>query len=315
MGESAHVPLLSVDPALSVIIPSFNTRDLTLQCVQSVLTHTRRIGLQVLVIDNGSHDGSPDAIGRRFPEVVLHRNAQNVGFARAINQGLQLSRGDFALLLNSDAYVTDSAIERMVDYAREHSGIGALGCRIVNPDGSHQPSAGRVPTLILEISDQFLAPLTCLPRRVRRNCVLARDFQEPADVDWLAGSCLLLRREALDTIGSFDEQFVLGEEDIDLGIRLRKAGWHVVYYPGAEVVHIGGQSRPSNAESAAHFFMGRYRLFHKHFGALPARRYRRIMLASMGLRWLASRLSEALRPGGPRRSEAYAHSWSRIRRW
>ncbi len=306
---------MSVEPALSVIIPSFNTRDLTLRCVESVLTHARQIGLQVLVIDNASRDGSADAISERFPEVVVHRNATNVGFARAINQGLQVTGGDFALLLNSDAYVTDNALERMTGYMREHPRIGALGCRVVNPDGSHQPTAGRVPTLLLEISDQFLAPLTFLPRRLRRNCVLPRDFRRPADVDWVAGSCLLLRREALDAVGPLDEQFVLGEEDIDLGIRLRNAGWHVVYYPGAEVVHVGGQSRRLNAESAAHFYMGRYRLFQKHFGAHRANRYRRIMLASMGLRWLASRVSEVLRPAGPRRSETYAHTWSRIRRW
>lgn len=304
-----------MEPALSVIIPSFNTRDLTLRCVESVLSHTRQIGLRVLVIDNASRDGSADAISERFPEVVVHRNATNVGFARAINQGLQVSGGDFALLLNSDAYVTDNALERMAGYMREHPRIGALGCRVVNRDGSHQPTAGRVPTLRLEISDQFLAPLTFLSPRLRRNCVLSQDFRRPVEVDWVAGSCLLLRREALETVGPLDEQFVLGEEDIDLGIRLRKAGWHVVYYPGADVVHIGGQSRPFNAESATHFFMGRYRLFHKHFGAHRARGYRWIMLASMGLRWLASRLGETLRRDGPRRADAYAQVWSRIRRW
>jgi len=301
---------------VSVVIPSFNTRDLTAQCVASVLAHTTAIDCEILVVDNASADGSAEVLRDRFPAIAIHRNAENLGFARAANQGVRLSRAPFVILLNSDAYLTDDALGAMVAYARTDDRIGALGCRVRNADGSHQPSAGRFPTLRLEVSDQFLRPLSWMPMSWRRNCVWSEDFACATDVDWIAGSCLLLRRAALDEIGLLDEQFGFGEEDIDVGARLRAAGWRVVYHPGANVVHLGGQSRVFNPAAAERFFEGRYRLYRKHRGRATAGVYRQIVLASIAVRWLAA---ECGRLAAPSSSDAtpnpYARTWLSIRRW
>jgi hypothetical protein len=303
-------------PDVSVVIPSFNTRELTAQCVASVLAHTSAPGCEVLVIDNGSADGSAEALRQRFPGVAVHANAENLGFARAANQGLRLSRAPFVVLLNSDAYLTDDAPGAMVRHARADDRIGALGCRVRNADGSHQPSAGRFPTLPLEVSDQFLRPLSWMPSRWRGNCVLSEDFPHATDVDWIAGSCLLLRRAALDEVGPLDEQFTFGEEDIDLGARLRQAGWRVVYDPGASVVHLGGRSRVFNPDAAERFFEGRYRLYAKHRGRLTARLYRQIVLASIAARWLAAERRRLTASSSAQTSpNPYARTWLSIRRW
>lgn len=298
------------------MIPSFNTRELTAQCVASVLAHTAAVGCEVLVIDNASADGSAGALRERFPAIAVHTNTENLGFARAANQGLRLSRAPFVVLLNSDAYLTDDALATMVQHARAQDRIAALGCRVCNADGSHQPSAGRFPTLPLEVSDQFLRPLSWMPRRWRGNCVLSRDFACAVDVDWIAGSCLLLRRAALEEVGPLDEQFTFGEEDIDLGARLRRAGWRVVYDPGASVVHLGGQSRVFNPDAAERFFEGRYRLYAKHRGSTTARAYRQIVLASVAARWLAAECRRLVAPSRPHVSpNPYARTWQSIRRW
>lgn len=297
-----------------MVVPSFNTRDLTLRCVDSVLTYTTGITVEVIAVDNGSDDGTVQALRARASTVVVQANPVNIGFARAANQGLGLARAPYVALLNSDAYLRDDALTAMVQFAERESRVAAVGARLVNADGSHQPSAGCEPRLTLEVSDQCLRPFTWLPRAWRSNCVVATDFREPVDVDWVAASCVLLRRDAVLAVGGFDEQFTFGEEDIDLCTRLRHAAWRVVYFPGASVVHLGGQSRSFNPEAPEQFFAGRYRWYLKHRGRRSARRYRRVILASLGLRWAASVLAAAF---GTRewasRADAYARLWTSIR--
>jgi GT2 family glycosyltransferase len=301
---------------VSVVIPSFNTRELTLRSIASVYAHTTGLSFEVVVVDNGSTDGSVEALRHEWPHVVVHANASNLGFARAANQGLALARAPWVLFLNSDAYLRDDALSAMVHFAVRDSTLAAVGCRIVNPDGSHQPSAGRMPTLALDASDQFLRPLKWLPARWRRNCVLATDYREPVPVDWVAGSCVMMRRAALVEVGGFDETFAFGDEDIDLCARLRRAGWQVVYFPRVSVVHLGGRSRPRYADAARELWAGRYKLYLKHRGVRVARRYRRLMLASIGLRWLAAAAVGRFASGaGGSRVEEYARLWSSIRQW
>ncbi len=301
---------------VSIIIVSYNTRELTLSCLASVQRHTACLSYEIIVIDNASSDGSPEGIEQQFSSVRVCRNSENSGFAAAVNQGLALSNGEFLVLLNSDASLRDNAVHGMVSYARKNPSVGAVGCRVTNQDGSHQPTAGRFPCLWLDFSDHFLRPLTFLPARWRQNCIYPDDFQEPVLVDWSAGSCLLLRRKALQEAGGLDEQFFLGDEDIDLGYRLKKTGWQAVYFPSASVVHLGGQSKKSNPRSAYYFFLGRHRFYQKHYPYRYARFYRLLLLLSIGLRWAGAWAASGMRNQELGLAKTlYARCWRDIRQW
>ncbi len=300
----------------SVIIISYNTRELTLSCIASVHQHTWCLSYEIIVIDNASSDGSFKAIQEQFPSVLVHCNAENLGFAAAVNQGLSQSRGEFLILFNSDAYLQDNAFSAMITYARQNSHVGALGCRVTNPSGSHQPTAGRFPSLWLDFSDHVLRPLTFLPARWRQNCIHADDFQQPVSVDWLAGSCVLLRRQALEEAGDLDEQFFLGDEDIDLGYRLKRAGWQVVYFPALSVVHLGGQSKVLNPRSAHYFFLGRYRFYQKHYSNRYAHLFRSLLLFSYGLRWFGTWITFAVKNREFRQARTrYTQYWRDVSQW
>jgi GT2 family glycosyltransferase len=305
-----------MNPDLSVVVVSFMTRQLTLSALESIARHTRTASYEIVAVDNASSDGSADAIAASFPDARLIRHATNVGFVRAVNQAIAACRGEFVVLLNSDAYLEQDALGPMMSHARSDARVGALGCRVVNPDGSYQPTTGRFPRLALEWSEQFLRPVGTLPEAWRQNCIYASDRSAPTEVDWIAGSCLLLRRRALDDVGGFDEQFVFGEEDIDLARRLRESGWTVVYYPGVSAVHVGGASRRSNRDAGDLWLRGRYRLYRKHRGAAYARVYQGTMMLSYAARWAAAALSRARGPAPPARTPAaYARSLRAILGW
>jgi GT2 family glycosyltransferase len=300
----------------SIIVVSYNTKELTLACLASIREHTARLTYEVIVVDNASIDGSADAIAQACPWVTLRRTARNLGFSGGVNDGLSVSLGEFIILFNSDAYLVDNAFLAMLEYARAHAQVGAVGCRVMNEDRSHQPTAARFPDLWLDFSDHVLRPLRVLPQRWRRNCVDAEDYREPVDVDWLSGSCALYRRTALETAGGIDEDFFLGEEDIDLGYRLTQAGWRIVYLPFSGVVHLGRRSRTLSPASAQYFFRGRYLFYKKHRSPRYARAFRALLLVAYGVRWLSARARVALGAGSPSRETLtrYEQYWQAIRR-
>ena len=306
--------MTSVDA--SIIVVSYNTKDLTLACLESIRRHTSGITYEAIVVDNASTDGSADAIAEACPWVTLRRSGTNLGFSGGVNAGMAVNDSAFVILVNSDAYLTDNAFEGMVRFARRHPKIGGVGCRVVNEDRSHQPTAGRFPNLWLDFSDHVLRPLRVLPQAWRANCVDPVDYGEPVDADWLSGSCVLYRRGALSTAGGIDNDFFLGEEDIDLGYRLKHAGWRVVYVPVGGVVHLGGRSRALSPTSAGYFFGGRYRYYAKHRHVLYAETFRMLLYAAYGARLVGAGLRASLGGGLPARQTLarYAQYWSAIRR-
>jgi hypothetical protein len=300
----------------SIIVVSYNTRELTLACLASIREHTTGLTYEVIVVDNASTDGSADAIAGACPWVVLRRAATNLGFSGGVSDGLSVSRSEFIILFNSDAYLIDNAFRAMLEHARAHALVGAVGCRVMNEDRSHQPTAAHFPDLWLDFSDHLLRPLRMLPKRWRRNCVDAEDYREPVDVDWVSGSCALYRRTAIEAAGGIDDDFFLGEEDIDLGYRLRQTGWRVVYLPFAGVVHLGGRSRALSPSSAQHFFRGRYLFYKKHRSRSCARTFKAMLLLAYGARWIGAR-ARALFGAGPTSTQTldrYTEYWRAIRR-
>jgi len=272
-------------PRVSALVVSFNTREHLLRCLGSL--GREPLLRETIVVDNASEDGSPDAVDAEYPGVRLIRNAANVGFAAACNQALRVVETPLALLLNSDAELRPGALAGLVGRVERERDIGVAGPRTLNPDGTIQLSWGPP-----------LSPVT--ERRQRRlvRGIARRDPEILAQVDarsraesepgWVSGSCLLARVEALRAVEGFDEGFFLYEEDADLCLRLRGAGWRVVYSPSAEVVHHLGQSSTRDRSRARlEYQRSHVRYYRKHCGPL----------ATTGLRiWLVARgLLDALR--------------------
>ena len=236
---------------ISVVIVSYNTRDILRRCLEALFENTAGVEIQVLVVDNDSRDGSAQMVREEFPGVNLTANQQNTGFAAANNQAFALARGEYILLLNPDAFVKPGAISRAAEFMRQNRGCGVCGGRIVDPDGSLNPSARRFPTWFSNF-----CTLSGLSSRFAESSFFNRhDFggfahDRVKEVDWVPGTFMFLRKSMLDDIGFFDERFYIYYEETDLCMRARKAGWKVYFIPEAEVEHIGGASSKTRKDKA-----------------------------------------------------------------
>ncbi len=249
---------------LSIIIVNWNTRDLLAQCLESLNVKTlERWNVETFVVDNASTDGSPAMVRARFPWVTLIENAENVGFARANNQALRQAAGKYVVLLNSDTEVQPGALQTLVEFMEAHPEAGACGPRLLNGDGSLQPSCHPLLTPGREFWRLlFLDKLW--PRATYSQHHW--DLQTPRPVEVIKGACLLLRRAALDQVGLLDEQYFMYTEEMDLCARLLQAGWRNYWVPQAEVVHYGEASTRQVAEA---MFIALYRSkaqFQRKFG-------------------------------------------------
>jgi GT2 family glycosyltransferase len=278
---------------LSIVVVSWNTRDLLAQCLASVLADGRDARrsqdgrnptAEVIVVDNQSSDGSAAMVRQRFPRARLIENTQNVGFARANNQVFPLCSGRYVLLLNPDTDVHPGALSELVRFMDAHPRAGGAGARLVNADGTLQPSCHPAPTLARELWRLFhLDALMPLARyRMERW-----DVEAPRQVDVTQGACLILRRAALDNVGVLDEDYFIYSEEVDLCYRLRHQGWRIWWVPRAIVTHYGGQStRQVAREMFLRLYQGKVLYFRKHYGPGAAREYKLILLGA-GLARLA----------------------------
>ena len=232
------------DPVdVSIVIVSFNTRDVTRRCLEHVRRHAAGVGHEVLVVDNASDDGSADMVATEFPEVRLIRQDRNRGFAGGNNPAMGVARGRYILLLNSDAFLAEGVLEKTLRYMEDHPDIGVLGCKLTDPDGTMQPSARMLPGPLNKILH-----ITGLAARFPGSRFFGRvdytwwDHSEPRSVGWVVGAYFLIRRDTVQDIGVLDERYFLYFEEIDYCLSARRAGWEVVFFPHAQVVHLGGQS-------------------------------------------------------------------------
>ncbi len=260
-------PESAAPPRVSVVVVSYNTREDLLACAAS-LAEDVSLPFELLVIDNASADGSAAAVEATHPTVRLVRNAENLGFGRACNQGIRLSRASYILLLNSDAQVRPGAVEALSAVLDAQPGAGVVGPRTLNPDGTVQLSFGPDLTPWGEWRQRRLVDGVR-----RRDAAILKHVEASASRDhephWVSGSCLLARRSALESVGLFDEGFFLYEEDADLCRRLRKAGWRIVFEPGATVVHRLGRSSASDPRrSRLEYQRSHLRYYRKHNSAL-----------------------------------------------
>ena len=261
---------------VSVVVVAYNGLPWIERCLESVR------GLEVIVVDHSSTDGTVELVREKFPQVRLVEQA-NVGMGAGNNAGMRAASGRYFLLLNSDAWVVGDGVERLAAYADEHPEAAVVGPRLLHEDGSLQRSVRGFPTL-WRLATEYLFLRKLGPRTRALNAFYGAGFahDEPREVEWLFGACLLVRREATDAVGLFDESFFMFSEETDWCYRFRGAGWKVLFYPGAEAVHVGGASH--GGRLYVENLRGHLRFFAKHHGLREAERARRLLLFGTRLR-------------------------------
>ncbi len=252
----------------SIIIVNYNTRQLTLDCLESVYASITSYSYEVIVIDNASRDDSVQAIREAYPQVQLIANSNNTGFAKANNQGMKATKARYILLLNSDTVVQPDTLHTMVAFMDRHPEMGASGCKVILPDGSLDKACKRgFPTPSASFYYAF-GISRMFPDRPKFNQYqlghLSPDDEYP--VDCLVGAFILVRRETIDQVGGLDETFFMYGEDIDWCYRIKEAGWGIFYYPRTYIVHYkGGSARRKPLKITYEFHRAMWVFHRKHY--------------------------------------------------
>lgn len=252
---------------VSVIIVNRNTRQLLEDCLKAVYAQDLP-GLEVLVVDNGSTDGSTEMIQARFPTVRLVKNARNEGFARPNNIAMGMATGRYLFLLNSDTVVRPGAIATLASFLDAHPDVGACGPKLVYPDGRLQKSVRGFPSLWTHCCDMFFLD-KAFPRLFGRGEQAGFDYDRTQDVDHVMAAAFLVRREVLATAGPMDERFSIYFNDMDWCYRMKQSGWKISYVYNAEVVHHLGRTINEMNRDLEYFdelYENTMLFYQKHYG-------------------------------------------------
>ncbi|MCX5875854.1 MAG: glycosyltransferase family 2 protein [Deltaproteobacteria bacterium] len=246
---------------ISIVIVNWNTKGLLLDCLASVYAMVRDMRFEVFLVDNASTDGSVEAVRAQYPQVSVIQNEQNLGFAAANNKALRLMQGKYALLLNTDAIVTEGAISRLFCYMESHGDV-AMSCgQLLNADGTKQNSIANFPSLLTLIANETLLRIL-MPKRFPSK---RRDYSAPIPVESCIGACLMVRKEAMDAVGLLDERYFFFMEETDWAFAMHRAGWKSCFVPDARIYHLQGQSAGHNVRARIMFYRARYQYFRKWF--------------------------------------------------
>lgn len=300
---------------VSIIIVNWNTRELLAECLRSVegcklkveghrsSTFNLQSSMEVIVIDNASADGSAARVRERFPAVRLIENAANVGFAAANNQGIREASGRYVVLLNPDTEVAPGALETLAAFMDAHPRAGACGPRLLNADGTLQPSAHPMLT-----PGRELWRLIFLDRLMPRATYPMHrwDPATPRHVEAIKGACLMLRRAALDQVGLLDEGYFMYTEEVDLCHRLALAGWELWWEPRADVVHYGeGSSKQAREEMYLQLYRSKIRFYRKFGGEARARQAMAFLTLAYAPRAAIASAAALVRPAFRPRARTY----------
>lgn len=238
----------------AIVIVNWNTKDLLFDCLKSVFECTRGISFEVWVVDNGSTDGSQDMVKKSFPQVKLVETNENLGFAKANNVAIRKTDTPYVILLNSDTKLTQDTFTSMMKFVKERKDVGVIGCKLLNRDGSNQPSAAPfyyiwVIFLMLFGFDRFLR----------------RSFDVTREVDWVVGACMLVTRDAITKAGLLDEAFFMYVEEAEWCYRIKRAGYKVLYYPITSLYHLTrGSSTSGKKHAILNIYWGLQYWYTKH---------------------------------------------------
>jgi hypothetical protein len=222
---------------------NWNTKDILRGCLTSVYECAGAVDYEIIVVDNGSTDGSVDMVKNDFPAVILIENCENRGFAAANNQGIAVAKGRYVLLLNSDTIVLENCIAKTVRFVDTNPKAAVVGCRVLNPDHTLQPSCFMFPSIL-----NLLLRCTYLYKIFPQNKFFGRenmtwwDASNVSEVDYIRGCFMLVRREAIERVGIMDERFFMYSEETDWCYRFKKSGWNVFFVPNADIIHFLGES-------------------------------------------------------------------------
>ena len=251
------------------------------QCLESLR------GTETIVVDHGSTDGTLDLVRGRFPGVRVIEQG-NKGYGAGLNAGFRASSPRYWLVINSDAWLVGDALERLVAFADAHPDAAVVAPRLQNPDGTLQRSVRGFPTL-WRLSTEYFFLRWLAPRSRALNAFYAGDFDHASAraVEWVMGACFLVRRQACDTVGLFDEDFFLFSEEVDWFYRFHQAGWTIWFTPDAEAVHVGGASH--GGRMFGENVKGHVRWFSKHRGPEEAARARLLLRTALRMRGVVFR--------------------------
>jgi GT2 family glycosyltransferase len=293
---------------VSAVVVTYNALPWIERCLESVESH------ETVVVDHGSTDGTDDLVRTRFPRARLVEQ-ENLGLGAGWNRGIRETSGRYVLILNADAWAVGDAVEGLVAFADEHPDAAVVGPKLLNTDGTLQRSVRGFPTL-WRLATEYFFLRRLAPRTRALNAFYAGDFDHDRvrEAEVVMGACMLVRRKAIDEVGPLDEAFFLFSEETDWCYRFRRAGWKVLFYPGAEFVHVGGAAH--GGSMFRENLRGHLRFLAKHRGLDEAERARRLLIAALRLRgilfrgergrtygeaarWLASGSAESLLAGRP----------------
>lgn len=295
---------------LSIVIVSWNTRELLAQCLESVFANPLTDPFEVIVVDNASADGSDGLVAAQFPQVRLIARNENVGFALGNNEAIPLCQGEYILLLNPDTVVKPDALTALVQFLDAHSEAGAVGSRLLNPDGTLQTSCYPAPTLPRELWRLF-------------HLDVIRPYGEynmhtwPTDtarrVDVIKGASLMFRRTVLETVGFLDGRYFMYSEEVDLCYRVRQAGWHLYWVPQSQVIHYEGQStRQVAADMFLQLYLGKLMYFRKHYGRFAGLGYKIILVLATTIRLALTPLAFLQKPPVRQKNFRLARNYGKL---
>lgn len=269
-------------PILSIIIPSYNTKDILRDCLESIHRETHDTPYEIIVVDNDSEDGTRDMLREEFPRIRTILNDVNRRWSGANNQGVGISRGEFLLFLNSDTLIEPGALDAFVRYMRDNPGTGIAGCRLLNPDRTLQPSCRGFPTMAnIFFESFFLCKLFPRSRIFGEYHMSYFSHEEERDVKSLMGAALMVRRNVMEKVGEFDESFDFYGEETDFCYRAAAEGVRVRFFPGAEIVHLGSASPQLMEVHFERIHRGQIHFLKKHHSGY--RLYLMIFLKSAGV--------------------------------
>ncbi|MEW5976944.1 MAG: glycosyltransferase family 2 protein [Acidobacteriota bacterium] len=277
-------------PDFSVVIVCRNNKVYLEPCLESLYRGNVRTRFDVVVVDNGSSDGTPTMVRDSFPRVQLIQNDHNAGLSAATNQGISATRGRYVLLLNDDTIVNATSLDSLVQYLEDHPEVAGVGGKLLNADGTVQSCYNRFSTL----REEFLVA-TRLGELFREGYPATTKDNERRVVDWIGSACLMLRRSALDEVGLLDEEYFIYGDEADLQYRLNQAGWQICYIPHASTVHYGGRSM-NRWSRRKMVYRGKLLFYRKNYGAVRTTTLRLMFGALSVLKMLFWSFALAVRP-------------------
>ena len=285
---------------LSIIIINYNSKDVLQNCLQSLTTIKIDSEKEIFVIDNASTESIKDLL-LHFPGINFIFNKENLGFAAANNIGIRKSKGKYVLLLNPDTIVNENSFQPMIDYLKEYQNVGAVGCKIFNADGEIERSTHSFPSLLKEFVHanefikRFLGYESNILNKVKTFLRLKSlesywDHNSTKEVDHVTGACMMVKREVIEKVGLLDEVFFLYNEEVEWSMRIKKAGYKIVFHPESNIIHLFGHSTKQKVQQQTinNLLLERYRgmfyFFQKHYSFIKLLLLRVIVLQGFSLR-------------------------------